>query len=88
MGYKGEIWPVHPKKTEILGRTPAPVIPMALRGLWGSYFSRHSDARMPRPIKRGVMSRLTLAVGEPIPASVATPEALQAAVTELRGARK
>ena len=21
MGYKGEIWPVHPKKTEILGRT-------------------------------------------------------------------
>ncbi|WP_080354315.1 MFS transporter, partial [Burkholderia cenocepacia] len=26
--------------------------------------------------------------GEPIPASVATPEALQAAVTELRGARK
>jgi acetyl-CoA synthetase len=20
MGYKGEIWPVHPKKTEILGR--------------------------------------------------------------------
>ena len=21
MGYKGEIWPVHPKKAEILGRT-------------------------------------------------------------------
>ena len=21
VGYKGEIWPVHPKKTEILGRT-------------------------------------------------------------------
>ncbi len=20
MGYKGEIWPVHPKKTEVLGR--------------------------------------------------------------------
>jgi hypothetical protein len=43
---------------------------------------------MPRPIKRGVMSRLTLAVGEPMAASVATPQALQAAVTELRGARK
>ena len=84
----GDINTFHHGITEILGRTPAPVIPMALRGLWGSYFSRHSDARMPRPIKRGVMSRLTLAVGEPIPASVATPESLQAAVTELRGARK
>ncbi|KVK79723.1 glycerol acyltransferase [Burkholderia cepacia] len=84
----GDINTFHHGITEILSRTPAPVIPMALRGLWGSYFSRHSDARMPRPIKRGVMSRLTLAVGEPIPASVATPESLQAAVTELRGARK
>ncbi|KAB0648996.1 MULTISPECIES: MFS transporter [Burkholderia] len=84
----GDINMFHHGITEILGRTPAPVIPMALRGLWGSYFSRHADARMPRPIKRGVMSRLTLAVGEPIPAPVATPEALQAAVTELRGARK
>ncbi|MBN3800193.1 MULTISPECIES: MFS transporter [Burkholderia] len=84
----GDINTFHHGIMEILGRTPAPVIPMALRGLWGSYFSRHSDARMPRPIKRGVMSRLTLAVGEPIPASVATPESLQAAVTELRGARK
>ncbi|WP_241303768.1 MFS transporter [Burkholderia stabilis] len=84
----GDINTFHHGITEILGRTPSPVIPMALRGLWGSYFSRHVDARMPRPIKRGVMSRLTLAVGEPIPASVATPEALQAAVTELRGARK
>ncbi|MCA8200263.1 MFS transporter [Burkholderia sp. AU33545] len=84
----GDINMFHHGITEILGRTPAPVIPMALRGLWGSYFSRHADARMPRPIKRAVMSRLTLAVGEPIPAPVATPEALQAAVTELRGARK
>ncbi|RQZ65349.1 MFS transporter [Burkholderia sp. Bp9004] len=84
----GDINMFHHGITEILGRTPAPVIPMALRGLWGSYFSRHADARMPRPIKRGAMSRLTLAVGEPIPAPVATPEALQAAVTELRGARK
>lgn len=84
----GDINTFHHGITEILGRTPSPVIPMALRGLWGSYFSRHADARMPRPIKRGMMSRLTLAVGEPIPASVATPEALQAAVTELRGARK
>ncbi|TCW87104.1 glycerol acyltransferase [Burkholderia sp. SRS-46] len=84
----GDINTFHHGVTEILQRTSAPVIPMALRGLWGSVFSRHSDARWPRPVKRGVTSRLTLAVGEPMPASVATPEALQAAVAELRGARK
>ncbi|MGU7779778.1 MFS transporter [Burkholderia sp. PU8-34] len=84
----GDINTFHHGISEILSRTPAPVIPMALRGLWGSVFSRHADARWPRPVKRGVMSRLTLAVGEAIPATVATPEALQAAVAELRGARK
>ncbi|WP_179404052.1 MFS transporter [Burkholderia guangdongensis] len=84
----GDINTFHHGVTEILSRTNAPVIPMALRGLWGSVFSRHEDARWPRPVKRGVMSRLTLAVGEPIPSPVATPERLQAAVAELRGARK
>uniref|UniRef100_UPI0011829D3B hypothetical protein n=1 Tax=Paraburkholderia sp. BCC1886 TaxID=2562670 RepID=UPI0011829D3B len=62
--------------------------PMALRGLWGSWFSRHGDARWPRPMRKGAMSRLTLAVGEPIAASAATPDLLQQAVSELRGARK
>ncbi|MBN3819209.1 MFS transporter, partial [Paraburkholderia sp. Se-20369] len=65
----GDINTFHHGVTEILQRTSAPVIPMALRGLWGSVFSRHSDARWPRPVKRGVTSRLTLAVGEPMPAS-------------------
>ncbi|KVK82413.1 MFS transporter [Burkholderia sp. MSMB1498] len=84
----GDVNGFHHGVTEILTRTSVPVVPMALRGLWGSVFSRHEDARWPRPVKRGVTSRLTLAVGEPIPAVAATPEALQAAVTELRGARK
>ncbi|KVC22329.1 glycerol acyltransferase [Burkholderia pseudomultivorans] len=84
----GDINTFHHGITEILRRTPVPVIPMALRGLWGSVFSRHAQAKLPRPVTRGVMSRLTLAVGEPIPSTLATPEALQAAVSELRGARK
>lgn len=74
--------------TQIVSRTPAPVIPMALRGLWGSVFSRHSDARWPRPLNKGVMSRLTLAVGEPIDPGAATPDALRSIVAELRGARR
>jgi 1-acyl-sn-glycerol-3-phosphate acyltransferase len=74
--------------TQIVERTPVPVIPMALRGLWGSVFSRHSDARWPRPLQKGIMSRLTLAVAEPLEPSAATPEALQRIVADLRGARK
>jgi 1-acyl-sn-glycerol-3-phosphate acyltransferase len=84
----GDINPFRHGVMRILERARAPVVPMALRGLWGSVFSRHADARWPRPIGKGVMSRLTLAVGEPLEREVATPEALQRIVTELRGARK
>ncbi|MGF6509935.1 MFS transporter [Paraburkholderia sp. 32] len=84
----GELNPFRHGVAEIVRRTPAPVIPMALRGLWGSVFSRAVDATWPRPISKGVMSRLSLAVGEPIDSALATPETLQRIVTELRGARK
>jgi 1-acyl-sn-glycerol-3-phosphate acyltransferase len=84
----GDLNPFRHGVSEIVRRTPAPVIPMALRGLWGSVFSRAVDAHWPRPIRKGVMSRLSLAVGEPIDPALATPEKLQQVVTELRGARK
>jgi 1-acyl-sn-glycerol-3-phosphate acyltransferase len=84
----GEINPFRHGVTQIVERTPVPVIPMALRGLWGSVFSRHADARWPRPLNKGVMSRLTLAVAEPLEPSAATPEALQASVAQLRGERR
>jgi len=84
----GDLNPFRHGVTEIIRRTPAPVVPMALRGLWGSVFSRAGETRWPRPVQKGVMSRLTLAVGEPLDPSQATPEGLQQIVTELRGARK
>ncbi|MBV8628460.1 MAG: MFS transporter, partial [Paraburkholderia sp.] len=84
----GELSPFHHGVTEIIRRTPAPVVPMALRGLWGSVFSRHEAAHLPRPVQKGVMSRLTLAVGEPLDPATVTPEGLQRVVNELRGARK
>ncbi len=84
----GELNPFRHGVTQIVGRTPVPVIPMALRGLWGSVFSRHSDARWPRPLRKGVMSRLTLAVSEPLPPDAAAPDVLQRIVEDLRGARR
>jgi 1-acyl-sn-glycerol-3-phosphate acyltransferase len=67
----------------IVETTPVPVVPMALRGLWGSIFSRsHGRAFFKWP--RGPFSRIELAVGAPIPGQAVTPEGLQSAVGELR----
>ncbi|MEM5312839.1 MFS transporter [Paraburkholderia sp. JHI869] len=84
----GDMNPFRHGVSEILKRSPVPVVPMALRGLWGSAFSRFEGSGQERPLRRGLTSRLTLAVGEPIAAADATLERLQATVAELRGARR
>ena len=81
----GEMYPFRPGIKRIVERTPVPVIPMALRGLWGSFFSRHGGAAMARLLRRGISSKIGLAVGATVPPQTATPEGLQAHVQELRG---
>jgi 1-acyl-sn-glycerol-3-phosphate acyltransferase len=71
----------------IVDRTPVPVVPLALRGLWGSFFSRQGGPAMTkwgRIVKR-IYSRISLAAAPPVPAPEVTPEALQAIVLRLRG---
>ena len=68
----------------ILQRNPVPVVPMALRGLWGSFFSRKDGAAMSRPFRR-IWSKVELKVGEVIPHEQASKEHLQKAVESLRG---
>jgi 1-acyl-sn-glycerol-3-phosphate acyltransferase len=81
----GEIEPFRPGLQRILETTPVPVVPMALRGLWGSFFSRKGGPAMSRPFRRGVLSKIGLAVAPPIAAELATLESLQTKVGELRG---
>lgn len=81
----GEINPFKQGVQQIIRRTPVPVVPMALRGLWGSFFSRKGGAAMTRPFRRGILNRLELVVGEPVPPEQATPEGLQQMVHALRG---
>ncbi len=61
----------------------APVIPMALTNLWGSYFSRVDGAAMTKPFRRGVFNRVGLIVGSPMKMTSVTPEALQSGVAQL-----
>jgi len=81
----GELAPFRPGISRILEATPVPVIPIALRGLWGSFFSRRGGAAMTRPWRMRPFWTIGLAVGEPVPAARATPEFLQAQVLALRG---
>jgi 1-acyl-sn-glycerol-3-phosphate acyltransferase len=41
----GELYPFKSGIQKILERTPVPVVPIALQGLWGSYFSRKGGRR-------------------------------------------
>ena len=81
----GKINPFRPGISRILARNPVPVVPMALRGLWGSFFSRKDGAAMTRPFRRGVYSKIELVMGTAVPAAEAKPERLQAEVAAMRG---
>ena len=69
----------------ILERDPVPVVPLALRGLWGSFFSRKHGKAMARWFPRGWFSRIELVAGDPIEASDASQESLYRRVSVLRG---
>ena len=65
----------------------APVVPMALTHLWGSFFSRiEQGGAMVRPFRRGIWNRVGLNVGAPVAPSAVQPEALRAQVAQLLAA--
>ncbi|KRW59758.1 MFS transporter [Pseudomonas sp. TTU2014-080ASC] len=65
----------------IIEENPVPVVPMALQGLWGSFFSRDPK----KGFFKRFWSRITLVAGRAIPAELANREFLQKKVSELRG---
>jgi 1-acyl-sn-glycerol-3-phosphate acyltransferase len=67
----------------ILERSPVQVVPMALRGLWGSVFSRKRGKALRR--WRGMWSRISLHCGVGVAAEEATAAALESRVAALRG---
>lgn len=79
----GEISPFRPGVTRILERRKVQVVPLALRGLWGSFFSRKSGTAMRIP--RGILSKIELVAAPAVAADAAAPEHLQSIVYSLRG---
>jgi 1-acyl-sn-glycerol-3-phosphate acyltransferase len=85
--HTGEMNEFRPGVERILAATPVPVVPMALRGLWGSFFSRKGGPAM-RKAPRRFRARLELRCGAPVPPHLATAPVLQARVGELLAGRK
>ncbi|SFC48068.1 1-acyl-sn-glycerol-3-phosphate acyltransferases [Marinospirillum celere] len=68
----------------ILAQHPVPVIPMALRGLWGSWFSREKGSAF-KKVPRRFWSRVEVVAGPALQPEEATAERLQEQVAALRG---
>jgi 1-acyl-sn-glycerol-3-phosphate acyltransferase len=68
----------------IVRQTPVPVVPIAIDGMWGSYFSHRWGQAMSRPFKR-IWSRVTITVGAPMEPDTVTATGLARAVAALAG---
>jgi len=86
----GNIAPFKSGVEKILARRPVPVVPMALRNMWGSMWSRRANVkegdlldrmRVPRRLR----AHVEVAVAEPVDGATATKAGLEAVVRGLRG---
>jgi 1-acyl-sn-glycerol-3-phosphate acyltransferase len=80
----GELAPFRRGIEHIVERTRVPVVPVALVGLWGSYFSRKGGRAMTRPFRR-FWSRVEIKVGEEIAPEAVTAQVVAERVAELGG---
>ena len=69
----------------VLERRPVPVVPLALRGLWGSVFSRRDDVLRRARLPRRLRARVELLAGPPLAPGTADAAILEARVRALRG---
>ena len=80
----GELGDFRPGIDKILARDPVPVIPMALHGLWGSYFSHkggHALAKMPKRF----WSRVSVDLTDAVDGKLANKDSLRVQVASLLG---
>jgi 1-acyl-sn-glycerol-3-phosphate acyltransferase len=83
--YDGQLSPFRPGIERIIARNPVPVIPMALKGLWGSFFSRKygpAGTNYKILIQR-FWSKVDLIIDGPEAPEMATAQALEEKVKRL-----
>lgn len=78
----GDIDSFRPGIERILQESPVPVIPMALQGLWGSFFSHHGKGAF--KFKGRFWSKVCISASPAIAPQAATAATLEAQVRQLR----
>jgi len=83
----GDIRRFQPGVDQIIKRTPVPVIPIGIQGMWGTWSSR-AKGRAFRGIPKSFFKRILLRAGEPVSPDEAGRIVLFDKVQELRGEPK
>jgi len=71
-------------RAQAAGR-PVPVVPLALRGMWASMWSRRDGRRGRMRVPRRFRAHVEVVAGEPVTGAGVTAETLEAEVRALRG---
>lgn len=82
----GEIDNFRPGIERIISESPVPVVPMALQGLWGSFFSHHGKGAF--KLKGRWWSKVQLIATDAIPAAAVSAAELELRVRALRGDKR
>lgn len=81
----GEIAAFKSGVEKILERRPVPVVPMALRGMWTSMWSRRDDRMGRMRVPRRVRAHVEVVADAPLDGATVTASTLEAKVRALRG---
>ena len=82
----GELYPFRSGIERIVERDAVPVIPIAVRGLWGSFFSRKDGPAFSKPRRLlGIFRKIAVVAGPAVAPAAATRVTLQEIVGGLRG---
>ena len=80
----GEIQNFRPGIEKVIARREVPIVPIALGGLWGSWFSRRSNGSL-RRVPGKLFAKVHVSVGKVVNARDATAANLELLVRTLRG---
>jgi 1-acyl-sn-glycerol-3-phosphate acyltransferase len=80
----GQVDGFKPGIERIIKKNPVPVVPLALKGLWGSFFS-HRNGHAMTHLPRRFWSRVELVAGPALHPAEVTAAGLQKQVMALRG---
>jgi hypothetical protein len=83
----GQIHRFRPGIEKIVERRQVPVIPLALCGIWGSWFSRQSGGGL-RKVPGRLWAKVIVRIGEAVPAGDVTAEGMELLVRTLRGSKR